>query len=119
MMNTGDPVSEFRDLQDSIDAADAAIILLLAERFRCSAAAIGRLKTVYGLPFRDPGRHAAQISRLRHPPAQSRLDPDFAEKFHSLSNSGKAISHIDSSIAAGPPGAQIAVPSLQHIRGPW
>jgi chorismate mutase len=36
MVNTADPVSNLRDLRDSIDNIDAAIVYMLAERFRCT-----------------------------------------------------------------------------------
>ena len=65
MVDTADPVSNLRDLGDSIDNIDAAIIHMLAERFRCTRA-IGKLKAHHGLPSRDPAREAEQASRLRH-----------------------------------------------------
>jgi chorismate mutase len=80
MVDTVDPVSKIRDLRDSIDNIDAAIVRLLAERFRCTQA-VGKLKARHGLPSRDPGREAEQVSRLRHLAAESKLDPDIAEKF--------------------------------------
>jgi chorismate mutase len=80
MPDTADPVSNLRDLRDSIDNIDAAIVYMLAERFRCTRA-VGKLKAQHGLPSRDPGREAEQVSRLRHLAAVSKLDPDFAEKF--------------------------------------
>jgi chorismate mutase len=80
MVGSTDPVSNLRDLRDSIDNIDAAIVHMLAERFRC-ARAVGKLKAQHGLPSRDQGREAAQVSRLRHLAAVSKLDPDFAEKF--------------------------------------
>jgi chorismate mutase len=83
MADTADPVSELRDLRDSIDNIDAAIVHMLAERFRCTRA-VGQLKAQHGLPSRDPGREAEQVSRLRHLAAGSNLDPDFAEKFLSF-----------------------------------
>jgi chorismate mutase len=84
MVNTADPVSNLRDLRDSIDNIDAAIVYMLAERFRCTRA-VGKLKAHHGLPARDPGREAEQVSRLRQLAAVSTLDPDFAEKFWPLS----------------------------------
>lgn len=80
MVESTDPISSLRDLRESIDNIDAAIVHMLAERFRCTRA-VGKLKAQHGLPSRDPGREAAQISRLRHLAAVSKLDPDFAEKF--------------------------------------
>jgi chorismate mutase len=83
MANIADPVAKLRDLRDSIDNIDAAIIHMLAERFRCTRT-VGILKAEHELPSRDPGREAEQITRLRHLAAISKLDPDFAEKFLGL-----------------------------------
>ena len=80
MVDTADPVSNLRDLGDSIDNIDAAIIHMLAERFRCTRA-IGKLKARHGLPPVDLRREAEQVSRLRQLAAVSKLDPDFAERF--------------------------------------
>lgn len=71
---------ELQSLRDSIDNIDAALIHLLAERFKCTQA-VGRLKAEHGLPPADPQREAAQIARLRALAQESKLDPDFAEKF--------------------------------------
>ena len=80
-MDTADSVlSGLRDLRDSIDNIDAAIVHILAERFRCTRI-VGELKAQHGLPPRDPGREAEQVRRLRHLAAHSHLEPDFAEKF--------------------------------------
>lgn len=68
------------DLRASIDNLDAAIIHLLAERFKCTQQ-VGRLKAKYGLPASDPQREASQISRLRLLAEEARLDPEFAETF--------------------------------------
>jgi chorismate mutase len=64
----------------SIDNIDAALIHMLAERFRCTQA-VGRLKASHGLPPADPAREAEQIARLRQLANDANLDPDFAEKF--------------------------------------
>lgn len=68
------------DLRASIDNLDAAIIHLLAERFKCTQQ-VGRLKAKYRLPASDPQREASQISRLRRLAEEARLDPEFAETF--------------------------------------
>jgi chorismate mutase len=64
----------------SIDNIDAALIHMLAERFRCTKA-VGLLKATHGLPPADPAREAQQIERLRRLAHDAHLDPDFAEKF--------------------------------------
>jgi chorismate mutase len=76
--NTADP--ELQRLRDSIDNIDAALIHLLAERFKCTKA-VGALKAQRGLPPADPAREAQQIARLRALAQRAKLDPDFAEKF--------------------------------------
>jgi chorismate mutase len=72
--------SELQRLRDSIDNIDAALVHLLAERFKCTQA-VGHYKATHGLPPADPAREAAQIERLRALAKAARLDPDFAEKF--------------------------------------
>ncbi len=67
-------------LRDSIDNIDAALIHLLAERFKCTKA-VGELKAARGLPPADPARETQQIARLRKLADAAKLDPDFAEKF--------------------------------------
>jgi chorismate mutase len=77
MTNTDPELERWRD---SIDNIDAALIHMLAERFKCTQA-VGRLKAEHGLPPADPEREARQIARLRALAHEARLDPDFAEKF--------------------------------------
>lgn len=71
---------ELLRLRDSIDNIDAALIHLLAERFKCTQQ-VGRLKAAEKLPPADPAREARQIARLRQLAEAAKLDPDFAEKF--------------------------------------
>ena len=71
---------ELSRLRDSIDNIDAALIHLLAERFKCTKA-VGQLKAQKGMPPADLEREAAQIGRLRKLAHEAKLDPDFAEKF--------------------------------------
>jgi chorismate mutase len=66
--------------RQSIDNIDAALVNLLAERFRCTKA-VGHLKAEHDLPPADPAREEYQINRLRRMAQEAHLDPDFAEKF--------------------------------------
>lgn len=64
----------------SIDNMDAALLHLLAERFKITQE-VGTLKARHDLPAADPEREAAQIKRLRELAVEADLDPEFAEKF--------------------------------------
>ena len=79
-MSDDDVMDQLVDLRRSIDNFDAALIHILAERFRCTKA-VGRLKARHDLPPADPGREKYQIERLRRLARESDLDPDFAETF--------------------------------------
>ena len=68
------------DLRQSIDNVDAALIHILAERFRFTQQ-VGHLKAAAGLPASDKAREAAQIERLKSLAHEANLDPVFAEKF--------------------------------------
>ncbi|MEK9599945.1 MAG: chorismate mutase [Pontimonas sp.] len=71
---------ELSQLRKSIDNIDAALIHLLAERFRTTQQ-VGQLKATLSMPPSDPAREAAQIERLRNLAKEADLDPEFAEKF--------------------------------------
>jgi chorismate mutase len=71
---------ELRELRDSIDNIDAALVHLLAERFKCTRR-VGELKAVRGLPLGDPQRERVMIKRLKALAKNAKLDPAFAEKF--------------------------------------
>jgi chorismate mutase len=71
---------ELRQLRESIDNIDAALLYLLAERFRCTRR-VGELKASTGLPAADPGRERVMIKRLKALAKDAKLDPAFAEKF--------------------------------------
>ncbi|WP_249368373.1 MULTISPECIES: chorismate mutase [unclassified Actinomyces] len=64
----------------TIDNLDAALVHLLAERFRCTQQ-VGLLKAELDLPPSDPAREERQVRRLRALAEDSGLDPVFAEKF--------------------------------------
>lgn len=72
--------AELRQLRGSIDNIDAALVHLLAERFKCTQR-VGLLKAQRGLPPADPEREDRQIARLRALASEAGLDPVFAEKF--------------------------------------
>ncbi|MHB8529682.1 MAG: chorismate mutase [Caulobacteraceae bacterium] len=71
---------ELAELRHSIDNLDAAILHLLAERFKCTRK-VGELKARLDMPPADPMREAQQIARLRSLAVTAELDPEFAEKF--------------------------------------
>jgi chorismate mutase len=71
------------ELRGSIDNLDAAVIHLLAERFKCTQK-VGALKAAHGMPASDPEREARQIERLHRLAIESDLDPVFAERFLSF-----------------------------------
>lgn len=71
--------AELTRLRESIDNIDAAVVHMLAERFKCTQQ-VGRLKARHQLPPADPAREARQIARLRTLAENAKLDPAFAEK---------------------------------------
>lgn len=64
----------------SIDNIDAALIHILAERFRITKA-VGDYKAEMKLPPSDHGREERQIARMRRLAEEASLDPEFSEKF--------------------------------------
>ena len=71
---------ELARLRHSIDNIDAALVHILAERFKATQR-VGVLKAELGLPPSDLEREAVQIARLRALAREADLDPEFAEKF--------------------------------------
>lgn len=76
-MMADDTLTRYRQ---SIDNIDAALVFMLAERFKVTQA-VGRYKAENGLPPADPGREESQITRLRNLARDADLDPEFSEKF--------------------------------------
>ena len=71
---------ELAQARATIDNIDAALVHILAERFRCTQA-VGHIKAQHRLPPADPAREQEQVKRLRALAEESGLDPVFAEKF--------------------------------------
>ena len=71
---------ELREYRATIDNIDAALVHLLAERFRCTQK-VGQLKARLDLPPADPQREASQVERLQALAKDSGLDSEFAQKF--------------------------------------
>ncbi len=72
-------LAELLECRGSIDNLDAALIALLAERFKITQR-VGRIKADLDLPPADPARERQQIDRLRRLAEDAKLDQAFAEK---------------------------------------
>ena len=72
-------LEQLASIRETIDNLDAALIHILAERFKCTQR-VGVLKAEYGAPPSDPPREARQVARLRALAEGANLDPVFAEK---------------------------------------
>lgn len=75
-----DPMTTLARLRSSIDNIDAALMYMLAERFKATKQ-VGVLKAEHGMPPSDPAREEQQVARLRLLAEQADLDPAFAEKW--------------------------------------
>jgi chorismate mutase len=71
-------VESLESYRASIDNIDAAIIHMLAERFKITRR-VGEYKRIHDLPPADPAREEAQITRLRALAHEADLDPEFGE----------------------------------------
>ena len=71
---------ELAQARATIDNIDAALVHILAERFRCTQN-VGHIKAHYDMPPADPRREQEQVLRLRSLAEEAGLDPVFAEKF--------------------------------------
>jgi chorismate mutase len=71
--------AQLRAFRATIDNLDAALIHILAERFRTTKA-VGDFKARNAMPPADPEREQEQVARLRRLAVEADLDPDFAEK---------------------------------------
>ena len=72
--------AQLASFRASIDNIDAALVHLLAERFKITKA-VGRFKAEVNLPPADPERERVQVARLRALAEEAGLDPQFTEQF--------------------------------------
>jgi chorismate mutase len=72
--------AKLTEYRQSIDNIDAALVFLLAERFKVTQK-VGAYKATHGLPPADPARETRQVARLKELAASAQLDPAFTEKF--------------------------------------
>lgn len=72
--------AELDRLRHSIDNIDAALVHMLAERFKLTRA-VGEFKAQHSLPPADPARERRQVERLRALSEAVRLDPEIADKY--------------------------------------
>ncbi|VAV98479.1 Chorismate mutase I [hydrothermal vent metagenome] len=71
---------KLQQYRESINNIDAALVFMLAERFKVTQA-VGEYKAANNLPPADPLREKEQIERLRQLANDANLDPEFSEKF--------------------------------------
>ncbi|WP_415450626.1 chorismate mutase [Bifidobacterium sp.] len=73
-------VEQIRELRQSIDNVDAAIVSLLAERFKYTSM-VGVVKAKAGFAPADYQREDRQMARLNRIAIDAGLDPEIAEKY--------------------------------------
>jgi chorismate mutase len=79
---SGDKIMDekLRQYRESINNIDAALVFMLAERFKVTQA-VGEYKARNNLPPADNAREKEQVARLRQLASDANLDPEFSEKF--------------------------------------
>ncbi|MGB5958835.1 chorismate mutase [Pseudomonas sp.] len=78
-MVTPEATSQLSSLRQTIDNIDAALVHILAERFRCTDR-VGALKARYRLQAVDQAREKQQYQRLTALAEQACIDKVFVEK---------------------------------------
>ncbi|MFT4051341.1 MAG: chorismate mutase [Microbacterium sp.] len=99
-----DAAAQLHSLRASIDNIDAALIFMLAERFRCTKQ-VGVLKARHGMPASDPTREEQQLARLRRLALEADLDPEFAQKWFTFVVAEVIRHHTAAAAAEAPPSA--------------
>jgi len=98
---TEDPRDALLRLRASIDNIDAALVYLLAERFRATQQ-VGLLKARHAMPASDPQREEQQVARLRALAEAAHLDPEFAEKWFNFVVAEVIRHHVAAGAEASP-----------------
>jgi chorismate mutase len=93
-----------KEQRQSIDRIDAAMLYMMAERFRCTET-VSRLKAEHNLPSGDPVREREQIKRLRAIAEDANFSPDFAVTF--LNFIIREVIHHHEAVAAGKTGIDL------------
>ncbi|KAA0015548.1 chorismate mutase [Salinicola corii] len=78
-MKERDVAAQLASYRKTIDNIDAALVYILAERFRCTNE-IGLLKAEHDFPPVDEGREQSQYARLRTLADDAELDQVFIER---------------------------------------
>ena len=100
---TAAAVARIKELRQSIDNVDAAIISLLAERFKTTSK-VGVLKARAGFAPEDMKREDYQIERLHRIAIDAGLDPEIAEKYREFVVTEAKKRHQRIAEAGGDPG---------------
>ena len=100
---TAQAVARIKDLRQSIDNIDSAVISLLAERFKATSR-VGVLKASAGFAPEDTKREDYQIERLHRIAIDAGLDPEIAEMYREFVVTEAKKRHQRIADAGGDPG---------------
>lgn len=100
---TAAAVTRIKELRQTIDNVDAAIVSLLAERFKATSQ-VGVLKASAGFAPEDTKREDYQIERLHRIAVDAGLDPDIAEMYREFVVTEAKKRHQRIADAGGDPG---------------
>lgn len=100
---TAQAVARIKDLRQSIDNIDSAVISLLAERFKATSR-VGVLKANAGFAPEDTKREDYQIERLHRIAIDAGLDPGIAEMYREFVVTEAKKRHQRIADAGGDPG---------------